>query len=76
MLRMGHYLIVAHTTHLSWAKFFWFGTSMGRDNAIMESESLDNTLLYKLTGIHAVYGTHRWTHPFELNKVLSDFNKS
>ena len=30
-LRMGHYLIVAHTTHLPWAKKISFDTSIGKD---------------------------------------------
>ena len=28
---LGHYLIVAHTTHLPWAKAFSFDTSIERD---------------------------------------------
>ena len=30
-LRMGHYLIVAYTTHLPWVKIFIFDTSIGKD---------------------------------------------
>ena len=31
VLRMGHYLIVAYTTHLPWVKIFSFDTSIGKD---------------------------------------------
>ena len=60
MLRMGHCLIVAHTTLLPSTKTFSFDTSVERD-IIMGRESLDSTLLLKLTGSHVVYETHMIT---------------
>ena len=61
MLHMGHYLIVAHTTHLPWAKFFAFDTSIGRDVDYNGKGVPYSTFHQKLTGSNIVYGTHMTT---------------
>ena len=70
VLRMGHYLMVAHPTHLPWAKFFYLIHQLGGTYPIMGRESHDSTLLHKLTGSHVAYGTYTSLNYFELNKVL------
>lgn len=62
-MRMGLYLIVAHTAHVAWVKRFSFDTSLEKFsiNAIMWNNSFDTTLLYKFSGIHISYLTHLTT---------------
>ena len=46
--------------------FFLFDTSVGRDICYNGKGLHDDTLHYKLTGSHVVYGTHTRPHPFRV----------
>ena len=68
---MGHYLIVAHLTHLSRAKNFSFDTSIGRD-IYYHGKGIPLTALSSrsLQAVILRMGHTRDHIHFELNKVL------
>ena len=77
VLQMGHYIIIAHVTHLTRAKNFSFDTSIGRDIYYNEKETpLLSLFSINLEAVTLCMGqTHEHIN-FELNKVSKDFNKS